>query len=50
MRYLLDTHLLLWSLYSDRKLPRKAYQIINDPEHEIYYSAALIWEIEIKHV
>ena len=49
MKYILDTHLLVWALFDDAKLPREAYDIINDADNEIFYSAASVWEIEIKH-
>ena len=49
MKYLLDSHILIWALFADEKLPRQAYTIINDPENKIYYSAASVWEIGIKH-
>lgn len=49
MKYLLDSHILIWALFVDEKLPREAYAIINNPENEIYYSAVSVWEIGIKH-
>lgn len=49
MKYLLDSHILIWALFSDEKLSHEAYEIINDFKNEIYYSAASIWEIGIKH-
>lgn len=49
MKYLLDSHILVWALFSDGKLPHEAYVIINNLENEIYYSAASVWEIGIKH-
>ena len=49
MRYLLDSHILIWTLFSDDRLPTKARNIINDPDNEIFYSAASVWEIAIKH-
>lgn len=49
MKFLLDSHILIWTLFADEKLPREAYMIINNPENEIYYSAASAWEIGIKH-
>ena len=48
MRVLLDTHLLLWSVASSRRLPKAARAIILDPQNEAYYSAASIWEVSIK--
>lgn len=49
MKYLLDSHILIWALFADEKLPYDAYAVINDPQNEIYYSAASVWEIGIKH-
>ncbi len=49
MKYLLDSHILIWALFADEKLPGEAYAIVNDPKNEIYYSAASVWEVGIKH-
>lgn len=48
MRLLLDTHLMLWWLTGDRRLPKQADQLIADSENEVYVSAASIWEVAIK--
>lgn len=49
MKVLLDTHLLLWVAQESVKLRRPARDLINDPENELYFSVASIWEIAIKH-
>lgn len=49
MKYLLDSHILIWTLFADERLSREAYAIINDPNNEIYYSVASVWEVGIKH-
>lgn len=49
MRLLLDTHILLWALVDDPRLPEEARQLIADPDNAIRVSAACIWEIAIKH-
>ena len=49
MKYLVDTHVLIWALYSDNSLSKKVYKILNDEENDIYYSSASIWEIAIKN-
>ena len=49
MTILLDTHILLWTLAGDEKLPEKAVRLIDDYENAIYYRIASIWETEIKH-
>lgn len=48
MRLLLDTHLLLWAVASSRRLPRTARIQIEDPENDVYFSSASLWEIAIK--
>ena len=48
MRLLLDTHLLLWSLAASRKLPADVRDLLVDPDNEVLYSAASVWEIAIK--
>jgi len=48
MRILLDTHLMLWWLAGDRRLPKQADRLISDLANEVYVSAASIWEVAIK--
>ena len=50
MNILLDTHILLWALTNDERLPIKARELILNNENNIFYSIASIWEIEIKHL
>lgn len=49
MRILLDTHIFLWAILADRRLPKRAENLILDPAAIIHVSAASIWEIAIKH-
>ena len=49
MNLLLDSHVLIWALTEDERLSEKARHLILDPDNVIYYSAASIWEISIKH-
>ncbi|MCI6242636.1 MAG: type II toxin-antitoxin system VapC family toxin [Agathobacter sp.] len=48
MRLLLDTHIILWTLNDNPKLSKEARKLILDPDNEIYYSTASIWETTIK--
>jgi PIN domain nuclease of toxin-antitoxin system len=48
MKVLLDTHLLLWAAGQPEKLPREARELLEDPEIEIAFSVASLWEIAIK--
>jgi len=49
MKILLDTHILLWALLDAERLSEKSRMLIADLDNEIYYSAASVWEIAIKH-
>ena len=48
MRYLLDTHVLLWWIADDPKLRADIRNTVTDPDHDILVSAASIWEAAIK--
>ena len=49
MRYLLDTHILLWMRQNDPRLPREKWEpIFFSGDHEILFSLVSIWEISIK--
>lgn len=48
MRFLLDTHIALWSVTDNPRLPSKAKAWITDPDNEILISAVTVWEIAIK--
>ncbi len=48
MKYLLDTHTLLWIVNADKKLSNKAKQLYLDIENRILLSIGSIWEIAIK--
>jgi PIN domain nuclease of toxin-antitoxin system len=48
MKLLLDTHLLLWAAEGPRHLPKTARNLIGDPDNELFFSAASIWEVTIK--
>ena len=49
MKYLLDTHIILWALINDEHLSKKVIDIINDSNNDIYFSSISPWEVEIKH-
>ncbi len=49
MKLLLDTHIALWAITDDVRLPRLAAALISEAANEIFVSAASIWEISIKH-
>ncbi|MBI2898527.1 MAG: type II toxin-antitoxin system VapC family toxin [Deltaproteobacteria bacterium] len=49
MTCLLDTHVLLWWIYADRRLSTVARGLIADPSNRILVSSASAWEIATKH-
>ncbi|MBU2533385.1 MAG: type II toxin-antitoxin system VapC family toxin [Alphaproteobacteria bacterium] len=49
MRVLLDTHVALWAITDDARLPTRAREVIVDTANDVIISAASIWEIAIKH-
>ena len=49
MKLLLDTHILLWALLDDPRLPSTARRLIEDRENKVYFSVVSPWEVQIKH-
>lgn len=45
---LLDTHVLLWWLSDDERLPERMRAAVADGENEVFVSAASAWEMSIK--
>ena len=48
MKYLVDTHLLIWTVLDSAKLPNRAKKILEEDDGEYYFSAASVWEIALK--
>ena len=48
MRYLLDSHLLLWIVEDSPRLPARAREIAESEAEELVFSVASLWEIAIK--
>ena len=48
MHLLLDTHVLLWAAGTPDRLTSQAVVLLQDPENQLVFSAASIWEITIK--
>lgn len=49
MKFLLDSHLLLWTAIDPAKLSAPALALLDDPDNELLFSAASVWEIAIKY-
>lgn len=48
MKFLLDTHLLLWAAAEPQKMSPAARALIDDPLNDLFFSPASLWEIAIK--
>lgn len=46
--YLIDTHILLWWLFNDKRLTKNVRELIIDPDNHLFVSSVSIWEIMIK--
>ena len=49
MKLLLDTHIFLWFISEDQRLPEPYRRTICDSSNEIYLSVASLWECLIKN-
>lgn len=49
MKFLLDTHVFLWSVAEPQKLHPKTRAAIADRKNDVQLSIASIWEIAIKY-
>lgn len=49
MKYLIDTHIVLWLLFNPAKISDDKLSILEDPENEIYVSSLSFWEISLKY-
>lgn len=49
MRLLLDTHIFLWFISGDSRLPVGVQSAIQDPTNEAYLSVVSLWEAIIKY-
>ena len=48
MKYVLDTHTLLWIINDDPRLSKKAKNVYLNSENLILFSVASLWEMAIK--
>ena len=49
MKYLIDTHVLLWAIMESYKIPEKILKLLEDESNTIFVSPISYWEIAIKH-
>lgn len=48
MRFLLDTHLVLWNLLEPGRLSAEARTLLESPQTELVFSTVCLWEVGIK--
>jgi PIN domain nuclease of toxin-antitoxin system len=48
VRFLLDTHVLLWLLAGSDRVSDQTREVLADPHNDVFVSAASAWEIAIK--
>ncbi|MGH9598510.1 MAG: type II toxin-antitoxin system VapC family toxin [Terracidiphilus sp.] len=48
MKFLFDTHLLLWTVARSRMLSAEARSLIADPLNQLFFSVVSVWETAIK--
>ena len=49
MKFLMDTHILIWHFEKNDNLAEKVRKMISDKNNTTYFSALSIFEIELKH-
>ena len=49
MKLLLDTHIFLWFISGDKRLPESARDSIRDLNNEVYLSVVSQWEATVKY-
>jgi PIN domain nuclease of toxin-antitoxin system len=48
VKFLLDTHLLIWAVTADKKLSASAAALIDDMGNTLVFSVLSLWEIALK--
>jgi len=49
MKLVLDTHIFLWFITRDRRMPAVLLPLIRDPANEVFLSVVSVREIMVKH-
>jgi PIN domain nuclease of toxin-antitoxin system len=48
MKLLLDTHVFLWFISGETRLPKAMREVIRDPQIEVFLSVVSLWEAIVK--
>ncbi len=49
MKYLMDTHIFLWSLFNPEKISSQAADVLHSQENTIFVGTISFWEISLKY-
>jgi PIN domain nuclease of toxin-antitoxin system len=49
MNYLVDTATFMHMIASPKRLSRRAFDLLEDPDNALFLSAVSVWEICVKH-
>ncbi|MEO6758276.1 MAG: type II toxin-antitoxin system VapC family toxin [Saprospiraceae bacterium] len=49
MKYLLDTHAIIWAVTDPSRLSTAALLVLENPDHQILVSPISFWEISLKY-
>ena len=49
MKYLLDTHSFLWSIWEPEKLGQQAITVLENCDNNVAVSSVTFWEVSIKY-
>ena len=49
MNYIIDTHILLWSIFSPEKLDENHRKLLASPNNTIFVTSISLWEISLKY-
>ena len=47
MKYLLDTHIWIWSVSNPKKLSKEVKEILKNKSHELFISSISFWEFMV---
>ncbi|SFV87011.1 hypothetical protein MNB_SUP05-SYMBIONT-4-1095 [hydrothermal vent metagenome] len=48
MKYLIDTHILIWLIKYPKKISKQQIAVLQNPENQIYISNINFWEVALK--
>jgi PIN domain nuclease of toxin-antitoxin system len=49
VKLLLDTHVFLWLITGDQRMPPSHRQTLGDPANDVFLSVAAVWEATVKY-